>query len=82
MGLTVLGKVRLDLGRTTHRSGTVCPSRENTSGKDGGNSGVLPLLGAGREAAVSYSEVKDGARNKYIKEQERRIYFLLKVQSI
>lgn len=71
-------------GRTAHRSGIAHPSPRLTYGGRGGekggkNFGVLPLPGAGREAAVSYSVAK--ARKKYIKGQETRIYCLLKVQS-
>lgn len=70
-GLMVLGKVRLDVGRTTfHKKTRVEGWRKCWDPPPA------------QKTAGSYSELKDGARNKYIKGQERRIYCLLKVQSI
>lgn len=53
-------------------------------GMGGGKQGVLPWpwCKGTRETVASYLLVKDGVRNKYIQGQERRIYCLLKVQSI
>lgn len=62
----------------THHMGTlngpVSPfPRDNAHGKDRKNLGILPLPQARSEAADSYSAVKDGARNKYIKGQQNNL---------
>lgn len=74
MGLVVVEKVRLDLGKSTLPEKTLVEGWRKLWGP--------PPEEQGRETAVSYLEVRDGARNKHIKGQERRIYCLPKVQSI
>lgn len=62
----------------THRVGTLNGPgspfpRDNAHGKDRKTFGILPLPRARSEAADSYSAAKDGARNKYIKGQQKHL---------